>query len=344
MITITCGNLLTSSAEALVNTVNTVGVMGKGIALQFKKAFPENYEAYAVACKRGEVIPGKMFVTKANRIGGPKLIINFPTKRHWKGKSKIEDIESGLKDLVRVVVDANIKSIAIPPLGCGLGGLSWATVKSMIESTFSVLPEIDVQLYEPNGAPRAESMPNNTEAPPMTPGRAALLSIMMRYNQRAISVGVTVIEAQKLCYFLQLAGEPLRLRYQKWHYGPYADNLRHVISSLDGHYLRGWGDGNGRPLAQLVVIHQPREIALPSDTKSRIERVLELVDGFEDPHDMELLATVHWIAQNELGERQITIEAIRDHIAKWTNRKNKLFQEAHINAALSRLREFDFIH
>src|ERR1700690_816271 len=111
------GNLLDADAEALVNPVNTVGVMGKGIALQFKQAFPDNFKAYEAACRRDEVRPGKMFVFHRNTLANPKVIINFPTKRHWKGKARIEDIEAGLRDLVRVIKEENIRSIAVPPLG-----------------------------------------------------------------------------------------------------------------------------------------------------------------------------------------------------------------------------------
>lgn len=344
MITITKGNLLTSGAEALVNTVNTVGVMGKGIALQFKKAFPENYAAYSKACTQGKVAPGKMLVTRGNLLSGKKIIINFPTKRHWKGKSRIEDIEAGLKDLIQVVRENNIQSIAIPPLGCGLGGLAWPTVRDMIESAFSTLPDVDVYLYAPNGSPASEDLLNRTKKPSMTPGRAAFLTLLTKYIQRSVGIGITLIEVQKLCYFLQEAGEPLRLTYQKWYYGPYAHNLQHVISALDGHYLRGWNDGKVRPLSQLTLLAQSQDIELPEETEKRVARVMELASGFEGPYDMELLATVHWIISRELGDEPVTIDAVKEHVRRWTDRKNKLFQEHHIAVAIDRLRECNFVH
>src|SRR5712692_2790483 len=139
------GDLLGTDAEALVNTVNTVGVMGKGIALQFKQAFPDNYSAYEAACKREEVQLGKMFVFRRGTTN-PRIIINFPTKKHWKGKSKIEDIQSGLKALIEVVKKERIQSIAVPPLGCGNGGLDWTDVKPIIEQAFSKMPDVKVQL------------------------------------------------------------------------------------------------------------------------------------------------------------------------------------------------------
>ncbi len=153
MIELGKGNLLKADVEALVNTVNCVGVMGKGIALQFKQAYPENFKAYEKACRAGEVRPGKMFIVPTNIMQNPKFIVNFPTKRHWKGNSKIEDIKSGLTALIQDVQDLGITSIAIPPLGCGLGGLRWSEVKPLIEEAFSSVPSVKVLMYEPAGAP-----------------------------------------------------------------------------------------------------------------------------------------------------------------------------------------------
>lgn len=123
MLTYTTGDILRDESEAIINTVNCVGVMGRGIALQFKNAYPENFKAYAKACKSKEVQPGKMFVTETGQLSNPRFIINFPTKRHWRGASRMEDIDSGLADLVRAVRELKIKSLSIPPLGSGLGGL-----------------------------------------------------------------------------------------------------------------------------------------------------------------------------------------------------------------------------
>ena len=133
MIRFTTGDILAEDAEALVNTVNCVGVMGRGIALQFKKAFPENFRVYAAACRRGEVQPGRMFVFETGALTNPRYIINFPTKRHWRGNSRIEDIDAGLKDLATVIRQRDIRSIAVPPLGAGLGGLEWSEVRPRIE-------------------------------------------------------------------------------------------------------------------------------------------------------------------------------------------------------------------
>ena len=156
MIKLTQGDILSADTEALVNTVNCVGVMGRGIALQFKKVFPENFKQYKAACDRKEVQPGKMFTYDLNSLYNPCYVINFPTKRHWKGKSRMEDIESGLQALVEEVRKRNIHSIAIPPLGCGLGGLRWVDVRAKIEESFQNLADVQVLLYEPKGIPPDE--------------------------------------------------------------------------------------------------------------------------------------------------------------------------------------------
>ena len=165
------GDVLAEEAEALVNTVNCVGVMGRGVALQFKKAFPDNFGAYAAACRRGEVVPGRMFVYETGRLELPRYIINFPTKRHWRGRSRIEDIEAGLVDLVRTIERLGICSIALPPLGAGLGGLEWAEVRSRIQKALEPLAGVRVIVFEPGCAP--ERVGRSVKPAKMTPGRGA---------------------------------------------------------------------------------------------------------------------------------------------------------------------------
>jgi O-acetyl-ADP-ribose deacetylase (regulator of RNase III) len=200
MIELTQGNLLEAEADALVNTVNCVGYMGKGIALQFKQAFPANFKEYEVACKKGELAPGRMHIHKNVHFISPIYIINFPTKRDYRSKSRIEDIELGLKSLIIEIKRLGIQSIALPPLGCGLGGLSWDRVKPMIESAFSAVPEVRVLLYEPVGTPAAKAMPIRTERPRMSPARALFIKLMDAYS--ALDYTRTLLEIQKLAYFL----------------------------------------------------------------------------------------------------------------------------------------------
>ncbi|MFN0009599.1 MAG: macro domain-containing protein [Planctomycetota bacterium] len=141
-----------ADAEVLVNAVNCVGIMGKGIALQFKLTFPENFEAYRDACRRGDVIPGRMHVFATGRPGNPRFIVNFPTKRHWRESSRLEDIEAGLSALTQEIRRLGVHSIALPPLGCGLGGLDWQVVRPCIEAAFAEVPHVRVRLYEPADA------------------------------------------------------------------------------------------------------------------------------------------------------------------------------------------------
>lgn len=143
------GNLLLADVDAIVNTVNTIGVMGKGLALQYKLAWPDNFKAYVRACQLGEVTPGRMFVYSLEGMFNPRFIVNFPTKRHWRDASRLEDIETGLLALVDEIQQREIPSIAIPSLGCGCGGLDWNVVRSLIEQAFDDLPKIEVLLYSP---------------------------------------------------------------------------------------------------------------------------------------------------------------------------------------------------
>ncbi len=149
MIEYRTGNILQADVEALVNTVNCVGIMGRGIALQFKEAFPANFKAYAAACARKEVGPGRMFVFETALLGNPKFIINFPTKRHWRGKSRIEDIDAGLEALAGEIRARGIRSVAAPALGCGLGGLDWRLVRPRIEAALGCLEKVSVIVFEP---------------------------------------------------------------------------------------------------------------------------------------------------------------------------------------------------
>jgi len=150
MIRYKIGDLLKEDVEALVNTVNCVGIMGRGIALQFKNVFPRNFESYALACKRKQVQPGRMFVFEPGQLTNPRFIINFPTKRHWRDKSRIEDIETGLVTLVEEIRSRKIRSIAIPPLGSGLGGLDWFEVRPRIEAVLGKIEDLGIVLFEPS--------------------------------------------------------------------------------------------------------------------------------------------------------------------------------------------------
>jgi O-acetyl-ADP-ribose deacetylase (regulator of RNase III) len=339
MITFAKGDILKANAEALVNTVNCIGIMGRGIALQFKNAFPANFKAYAAACKREEVQPGQMFVHETGTMTNPKWIINFPTKRHWRGKSRIEDIESGLTALAEEIRRLHIRSIAIPPLGSGLGGLDWAWVRRLIESALGSLQDVDVRVYEPSGAPDAEVMTRIRSVPKMTAGRAALVILMHRYLAGLLDPFVTLLEVHKLMYFMQEAGQPLKLKYAKALYGPYAENLRHVLTTVEGHLVSGYADGGDAPNKELALVpgavgDAEAFVASDEQTKHRFERVAELVKGFESPFGLELLATVHWVITRE---GVTTHEEARQRVYGWGERK-KRFTARQIGLAMDVLR------
>lgn len=333
------GNLLQAQVDALVNTVNTVGVMGKGLALQFKNAFPENFAAYERACKTGEVAVGRMFVVR--RLASPRFIINFPTKKHWKQPSRVEYIRDGLRDLAEQIRRLEIKSIAIPPLGCGNGGLTWSEVKPLILDSLAGLPLGRVVLFEPGEKPAAEAMVDRREKPAMTPGRAAVLALIGRYAETGYDYRLSLVEVQKLAYFLQEAGENLRLQYQPHHYGPYADNLRKALRTMEGHYTAGIGDGSNSPETELKLLPGALDEAKAflddkPETRQRLDRVARLIEGFESPFGMELLGTVHWVAKHGKGPE---LEQVITGVHAWSARKLSQMKDGHIQAAWNRLRE-----
>jgi O-acetyl-ADP-ribose deacetylase (regulator of RNase III) len=350
--------LLNAQVDALVNTVNTVGVMGRGVALQFKQAFPDNYAAYKRACDRGEVVPGRMFIFDTNRMGPQRYIINFPTKRHWKGKSRLSDIKDGLRDLVRVIHEYEIRSVALPALGCGNGGLDWEIVRPLIEHAFVELPGVEVLLFPPAGAPPADQMLVATKKPAMTRGRAATIGLLQRYlvagasqrfevNAAEQQAGVSLLEIQKLLYLLQVAGEDLRLAYGKGRYGPYAETVNKVLEAMEGHYIRGYGDRSQAvlELAPIALIESgvneaeewiSHERPLLRD---RFDSVLNLINGLESPYGLELLATVHWAAtvvdRAAAQDEDRAIQIVRE----WSARKARIFTPKHVRYAWGRLRD-----
>ena len=341
MITYKTGDILAEAAEALVNTVNCVGVMGRGVALQFKRAFSENFKAYAAQCKRDEMRPGRVFVFETGAMVSPRYIINFPTKRHWRGKSRLEDIESGLESLAGQIRSRGIRSIAIPPLGSGLGGLQWPSVRTRMEAALGVLDDVEIVIFEPGGVPADDRVNRSREVPKMTAGRAALVGLLDRYLLGLLDPFVTLLEAHKLMYFMQAAGEPLKLRFTKGHYGPYADNLRHVLNAIEGHFVSGYADGGDAPDRRLQLVPGALEEARAflegkADTDERFARVSELVDGFESPFGLELLATVHWVAAGKAEAADL--DEVTEQTYAWNDRK-KQFSRRQIALAFGVLSE-----
>lgn len=336
------GDILREDVEAIVNTVNCVGIMGRGLALQFKNKFPQNFKDYQLACTNKEVQLGKMFVHQTGQLINPKYIINFPTKGHWKQNSKIEDISNGLDDLITIIEKYSIKSIAIPPLGSGLGGLDWNQVKKLIEEKLKNI-NCTIILFEPLEQKIEKSI--TKEIPKMTAGRAALIGLMDRYLQGLMDPFISLIEVHKLMYFMQESGEELRLKYKKAQFGPYADNLRHVLNTIEGHFISGYEDGGDAPTKQLKLIPKAVEDAKnyltnKKNTNENFVKVAKLVDGFETPFGLELLSTVHWIVKNENASN---LEEVISKIYNWNERK-KQFSEKQIKIALDVLIKNNWIN
>jgi O-acetyl-ADP-ribose deacetylase (regulator of RNase III) len=339
---IVTGNILEADAQALVNTVNTVGIMGKGIALQFKKAFPAMFDEYVKICKNKKLEPGQMHVFDRGSMFNPRYIINFPTKRHWKGKSKLVDIVAGLDGLVEELRIRHIRSVAIPPLGCGNGGLNWNDVRPLIERALDRVPNVDALIFAPSGAPAPSDIVNRTERPIMTPSRASMIRLLSDYC--VLGYELTLLEIQKILYFLQAAGEPLKLKFTKKQYGPYADNLRHVLHKFEGHFLQGVGDGLNSPqtpiqlfqdaVAEAVLISEQRSTP---EQSGRMRKVFDLIEGFESPYGMELLASVHWVATQEVAKNDP--ESVTQALQVWNPRKRDIMKPEHVAIAWNRLQE-----
>ncbi len=330
------GNILEDDAEAVVNTVNCVGVMGKGIALQFRQAYPANYRQYAIACKHHVVRPGVMFTTETGKFGNPQYIINFPTKRHWRGKSRLEDIESGLAALTAELTRLNVRTVAVPALGCGNGGLDWEVVRPLIIAAFDSVPHIELRLYSPAGAPAFSSLIVRTEQPALTPIRAALLRMMQQYQVEGYRH--SLLELQKLAYFLQVAGQSLRLRFTKAKYGPYAETLNHVLQRLEGHYIEGYGDRSRSSEITLTpnAVSSLRDFRFEPECLEQLREIEALIQGYETPYGLELLATVHWAATERPLAKPLWEDVAR-YVSSWNARKAKLFPTAHIRKAYERL-------
>jgi O-acetyl-ADP-ribose deacetylase (regulator of RNase III) len=355
MIRYTQGNLLEANVDALVNTVNTVGVMGKGIALMFKERFPNNMQAYAKACKAGEVVTGKMFVTQTGELMGPQWIVNFPTKQHWRAKSKMEWVEDGLNDLRRFIIENQIKSIAIPPLGAGNGGLDWKDVKPKVEQVLADLTDVEILVFEPTS--KYQNVAKKSGVETLTPARAMVAELVRRYW--ILGMECSLLEIQKLAWFLQRVVEAqglkneLKLKFEANNYGPYANNLDHLLDALDGSYLKS--DKRIPDCDPLDVIafndvkKKKVEVYLNSEGKAflpALEKASEVIDGFESPFGMELLSTVDWLLVKENCEP--TLASVKEGIAnwpagnQWAERKLALFDDKSLQIAIDRLASVSF--
>ena len=356
MIHYTQGNLLEADVEAIVNTVNTVGIMGKGIALMFKDRFPKNMEEYARACKDKIVETGKMYVTETDELMGPKWVVNFPTKQHWRYPSKMEWVVSGLEDLKRFIVANNVNSIAIPPLGAGNGKLVWEEVKQEIELQLADLENVDILIYEPTQ--KYQNVAKRQGVNKLTPARAMIAELVRKYW--VLGMECSLLEIQKLAWFLECSIEkqldknpsmknPLNLKFEAHLYGPYADRLRHLLDNMDGSYLRCdkrisdsdpldviWFDDSKKDYLHTYLMSEEVKPYLES-----LKETATLIDGFESPFGLELLSTVDWLITKQNVEPEV--EAIKQGVLNWpagkssAERKAKLFDNRSIQIALDRL-------
>jgi O-acetyl-ADP-ribose deacetylase (regulator of RNase III) len=342
MIKFKTGNILDSDAEALINTVNTVGVMGKGIALQFKKAYPNNYKAYNQACKNNEVEIGKLFVTKDGNVSsGEKIIINFPTKKDWRKPSEYDFIKKGLDDLLKVIVSYDIKSIAIPPLGAGNGGLEWETVKKTIAQYLEGL-DIEVIVYEPTTQIKEKLKQERVK---LTDARALLLFVL--YDLVRNGEYVSEFSSEKIAYFLQRFGarKYFKLTYQPNFYGPYSGKVRFLLNTLNGSYIMGYSDMNKKPFEPLTLVADGYEdvikyIEQKPELKLIASKAIDFLNGFYSDFALELLSSIDFISQRE---NTLDREFVASKLETWSDRKRSMFSNPkYLDISLKHLSNVQF--
>lgn len=344
MITWIKGDILSSRAEALVNTVNTVGVMGKGIALQFKEYFPHNYKAYLVACKNKELEPGKLLAVWDEHLHtGKKLIINFPTKVHWRSPSRYEYIEKGLDALKPLLSDNEMQRVAIPPLGCGNGGLDWVKVRPMIENKLKDL-DLEILIYEPYEAIKEVLQKNEAtkKEVKLTPARASLLYVLFAFE--SMGEYSSLFAANKLAYFLQRKGQKLNLEFKPYYYGPYAIGVQKVLYHLNGVYLKGLEQGEAKPFEPLRLNYEKWEEVndyvhkkLEFQDAERVRSLIQFLSGFTSELSLEILATVDYILNEHPG---LSLDEVMQKIASWNVRKESLFKLEYVKTSYDYLKSY----
>lgn len=338
------GDMFAEPVDALVNTVNCVGVMGKGVALEFKNRWPANFRAYKSLCDAKGLKPGEMFVFDTKELfasEGPRYLVNFPTKSHWRSKSKMEYIEDGLDALVETIRKHEIKSIAIPPLGCGNGGLDWADVRPLIEEKLSTLDDVKIILFAPKHA--ADAPEHVHSSLPMTFQRAILLKALNDL-ERYFDGSFDRISLQKITYFLQALGVNFKLKFSRNLHGPYSETLKLAFVTMDRHgmidgFLSGERQAHVTPSGCAIA----DEFLDQAETKANdiIDRLSKLVQGYESPYGLELLSSVHWLAHHE---GHFPVERIIEEMLGWSEAKRSRFGEDAIRAAYSRLCEDGLLH
>ena len=308
-----------------------------------QKRFPQNFKAYKAACKNGLVKTGKMFVFTELDLQGQKIIVNFPTKEEWYKNSQYKWIEEGLEDLVNVIHELKIKSISIPPLGCGNGGLQWEKVKDLMIHYLGNLAEVEVLVYEPNAQIKNILQKENSKKEvKLTPARAMLLFALFKFEK--YGEYSTVFTANKLAYFLQESGENLKLKFEPYTYGPYAQAVEKVLYALNGKYLKGLEQMNAKPFEPLQLNYSRfKEVEdyvttnLSEEQRNRLESLFEAIEGFESTLSLEILSSVHYITSKH---PQIEKAEIVGKIKEWNKRKSDLITEKYVSIAYEHLEDY----
>lgn len=338
------GNMFKEPVQAIVNTVNCVGVMGKGVALEFKNRWPSNFKAYKKLCDAKGLKPGQMFVFDTRELfesAGPRYLINFPTKNHWRSKSKISYVEDGLDALADTIRNYDIKSIAIPPLGCGNGGLDWAEVKSLIVSKLSELEGVDIVVFAPRE--EADEPEHVNSSFQMTYARAVLLK-SLNDLERFFDGSFDRISLQKITYFLQVLGVDFKLKFSRNLHGPYSDTLRKAFISFEQHgMIKGFTTGDRQTHVTNSGCAVADEFLAKRDGSSDeiIDRLSKLIQGYENPYGLELLTSVHWLAHNE---NHRPVEKVIEEMKGWNENKRNLFDEKAIRTAYKRLQDDELLN
>lgn len=325
MIRFTTGNILESSARCLINTVNCEGYMGKGIAYQFKCRFPENNRSYISACRTGTLHIGTIHTFEEDG----KIIVNFPTKDRWRAKSKIQYIETGMQALAEFLQKHAIPSIAIPPLGCGNGGLDWPHVKTIILQAMQPFANhMDIIIYEPS----RNIHPIRIKRPPKPTLSHLMLMLLKMHLQKT-----TKLRLQKAAFFFNLfAGEDF-FKFQKYIYGPYShsiDIISRQIREIEDYYQ----------MNTLQCIHLCKQQLISATVERRfehfrpsLEKATAFVNAIPTEHEVELIATICFL----VGEQPQNLQEISSNIAEWSERKKKLFPPSDIQKATDYLYEKD---
>lgn len=331
------GDMFSTNSDAIVNTVNCVGVMGKGVALEFKRKWPENYKFYKRACDKRELRPGKVLTFDRGGIfesEPPRYLINFPTKDHWRAKSKIEYIESGLDALVIEIKKLSIKSIALPPLGCGNGGLDWKIVKPLIINKLSVLDNVRIELYGPFGN---ETDPEYIEViTKMTRSRALYIKAIASLEPR-FGGSIDRLSLQKVAYFLQYLGVPFNLEFKNSLYGPYSGTFKKAILKLVKWRCLHVDQDRSANATSAGYAAADEYLRLHDVSEEAIEKLAHLIQGYDSPYGLELLSTTHFNASRGLAYDGVEIE--EDNSSELTAYRKNLFPANEVYAAKQRLIE-----